>query len=208
TWTPVDIIKADSKGGATLTKQADGSLLLSGKNPLKDNYTIAAQTKLNGITALRLEVLPDASLAAKGPGRAPNGNFVLTELRLSFTAPSEKKAKPIALKNAQADFAQDGWAVAGAIDNNRATGWAIAPQFGQPHTAYFELATPLNLPSGAKLTVTMAQEFGSQHTLGRFRLSLTTSKTLSLKGPPAAIVKILGIEPAKRTPQQKAELTN
>jgi hypothetical protein len=37
---------------------------------------------------------------------------------------------------------------------------------------------------------------------------VTSSKTLSLKGPPAAIVKILGIEPAKRTPQQKAELTN
>jgi hypothetical protein len=54
----------------------------------------------------------------------------------------------------------------------------------------------------------MAQEFGSQHTLGHFRLSLTTSKTLSLKGPPAAIVRILSTEPAKRTPQQRAELTN
>ena len=37
---------------------------------------------------------------------------------------------------------------------------------------------------------------------------MTTSKTLSLKGPPAAIAKLLGIEPAKRTPQQKTELTN
>jgi hypothetical protein len=208
TWTPLDIVKADSKGGATLTKQTDGSLLLGGKNPLKDAYTITAQTKLNGITALRLEVLPDASLPAKGPGRSPSGNFVLNELRLSFTPPGEERAKRIALKNAQADFAQEGWAVAGAIDNNRATGWAIAPQFGKPHTASFELASPLNLPTGATLTVTMAQEFGGQHTLGRFRLSLTTSKTLSLKGPPAAIVKILSTEPAKRMPQQKAELTN
>jgi hypothetical protein len=208
TWTPLGIVKSASQAGATLTKQMDGSLLVGGKNPLKDNYTITGQTTLNGITALRLEVLPDASLAAKGPGRAPNGNFVLTELKLTFTLPGEKKAKPIALKNAQADFAQEGWAVAGAIDNNRATGWAIAPQFGTPHTAYFELAMPLNLPTGATLMVTMAQEFGSQHTLGRFRLSLTTSKTLSLKGPPTAIAKILTVESAKRSPQQKAELTN
>jgi hypothetical protein len=208
TWTPLDITKSVSQAGATLTKQADSSLLAGGKNPLKDTYTITAQTKLTGVTALRLEVLPDASLSAKGPGRAPNGNFVLTELKLSFRLPGEKRAKPIALKNAQADFAQEGWAVAGAIDNNRATGWAIAPEFGKPHTAYFQLATPLNLPSGATLTATMTHEFGSQHTLGRFRLSLTDSKTLSLKGPPAAIVKILGIEPAKRAPQQKAELTN
>jgi hypothetical protein len=209
TWTPLDIVKADSKGGATFTKQMDGSLLLSGKNPAKDTYTITAESKLNGITAIRLEVLPDKSLPAKGPGRsASNGNFVLNEFILSVTPPGEKKAKPIALKNAQADYSQGDYAVAGAIDNDRATGWAIAPQFGKPHTAYFELATPLSLPTGATLTVTMFQGYGEQHTIGRFRLSLTASKTLSLKGPPEAIVKLLGIEPAKRTPQQKTELMN
>jgi uncharacterized protein DUF1549/uncharacterized protein DUF1553/Big-like domain-containing protein len=218
TWTPLDVVKADSKGGAILSKQSDGSLLVSGKNPAKDSYTITAsptlpsppggEGRVGRITALRLEVLPDKSLPAKGPGRAPNGNFVLNELKLSFTAPGEKSARFIALKNAQADFAQDGSAPAGAIDNDPATGWAVAPELGKPHTAIFELATPLNLPSDATLTVTMAQSLGYQHTLGRFRLSMTTDKTLSLKGPPQAIVKILGIEPAKRTPQQKIELTN
>lgn len=208
TWTPLEIVESVSKGGAGLSKQKDGSLLASGKKPPKDTYTITARTKLNGITALRLEVLPDASLPAKGPGRADNGNFVLNELKLSFTPPGQKKAKPIALKNAQADFAQANFPVRNAIDNNRATGWAISPQFGKAHTAFFPLAKPLKLPTGATLTVTMLQQFGGQHTIGRFRLSLTTSKTLSLKGPPAAIVKILGVEPSQRTPQQKAQLTN
>jgi hypothetical protein len=181
---------------------------VGGKNPVKDTYTIAAQTKLNGITAIRLEVLPEASLPSKGPGRATNGNFVLNELKLSFTPQGEKKAKPIVLKNAQADFSQNDWAVAGAIDNNRATGWAIAPEFGKAHTAYFELSAPLSLPSGATLTATMFQDFGSQHTLGHFRLSVTTSTTLSLKGPPATIVRLLEVGPGKRTPQQQAELRN
>jgi hypothetical protein len=208
TWTTLDVGKAVSQGGATLTKQNDGSFLVSGKNPVKDTYTITGATKLNGITALRLEVLPDASLPAKGPGRAPNGNFVLTELTLSYLPAGEKKAKPIALKNAQADFSQSNYEVGKAIDNNRGTGWAVAPQFGKPHTAYFQLAAPLALPAGATLKVTMAHEFGSQHTVGRFRLSLTTSKTLSVKGPPPAIAKILAIPPTQRTPQQKAELTN
>src|SRR6185312_2379083 len=207
-WTALDITKSVSKGGATLTKEMDGSLLVSGKNPPKDTYTITAQTKLTGITAIRLEVLPDATLPTKGPGRAPNGNFVLNEFKLAFTPPGEKKAKPIALKNAQADFAQANFPIGNAIDNNPATGWAISPEFGKAHTAYFPLAAPLNLPAGATLTVTMMQQFGTQHTIGRFRLSATTSKTLSVKGPPAAIAKILGIEPAKRTPQQKTELTN
>jgi FtsZ-binding cell division protein ZapB len=209
TWTALDVVKADSKGGATLTKQNDGSLLASGKNPSPETYTVTAQTKLNGLTAIRLEVLPDPSLPKKGPGRAPNGNFVLNEFKLSFTPSGEKKAKPIALKNAQADYSQPSWAVTGAIDNNPATGWAVAEQFGKPHTATFELAAPLNLPPNATLTVTMLQQFpGKEHNIGRFRLSLTTSKTLSGKGPPEAIAKILAVDPAQRTPQQKAELTN
>jgi hypothetical protein len=207
-WTPLDIDKAVSKGGATLTKQMDGSLLVSGKNPDKDTYTVTAQTKLNGITAIRLEVLPDASLPAKGPGRPANGNFVLNEFKLSFAPSGQKKAQPLALKNAQADIAQATFPPGNAIDNNPATGWAIAPEFGKAHTIYFELAAPLTLPTGSTLTVTMLQQFGSQHTIGRFRVSLTTSKTLSLKGPPQEIAKILTIEPSKRTPQQKVELRN
>ncbi len=209
TWTPLDILRADSKGGAVLSRLTDGSLLAGGKNPLADTYTIKARTKLNGITAIRLEALTDASLPAKGPGRAGNGNFVLNEFKLSFTPPGEKKAKPIALKNAQADFGQAGFPAANAIDNNPATGWAVVPEVGKAHTAYFELAAPLSLPSGATMNVTMLHRFGGQHVIGRFRVSLTTSKPpLSPKGPPKEIAKILAVEQAKRTPQQKAGLTN
>jgi hypothetical protein len=211
TWTPVEVVQAISRGGATLSLRPDGSILASGKNPSPEAYTVTARTKLTGITGIRLEVLSDPTLPAKGPGRAPtNGNFVLNEFKLAFTPSGEKKGKPIALKNAQADFAQQGYAVAAAIDNNPATGWAVAPEFGKNHVAYFELASPLSLSAGASLTITMAQQFpGKDHNIGRFRLSLTTSKPpLSLKGPPAAIEKILAIEPAQRTPALKTELSN
>jgi hypothetical protein len=188
----------------------DGSILASGKNPSPETYTITAQSKLQGITAIRLEVLPDPSLPVKGPGRAGNGNFVLNEFRLAFTPANEKKGKPLGLRNAQTDFSQDGWAVAGAIDNNPASGWAVMPEFGKPHWATFELAAPFTLPAGAKFTLTMLQRYeGKDHNIGRFRLSVTTSKTpLSLKGPPAPIAKILAVDPGKRTTQQQVELRN
>jgi hypothetical protein len=211
TWTPVEVVQAVSRGGATLSLRPDGSLLASGKNPSPEAYTVTARTKQTGITGIRLEVLSDPSLPGKGPGRSPsNGNFVLSEFKLAFTLPGEKKAKPTVLKNAQADFSQQGYPVAYAIDNIPATGWAVSPQFGKNHVAYFELASPLSLPAGASLTVTMLQQFeGRDHNIGRFRLSLTTNKPpLSFKGPPAAIEKILAIEPAQRTPQQKTELNN
>src|SRR5262249_13521050 len=53
-WTVLEPASAVSAGGATLTKQADGSLLVGGPNPSPEKYTITAPTKLTGITAIRL----------------------------------------------------------------------------------------------------------------------------------------------------------
>ena len=58
-WTPLELDRAVSAGGATLTRQKDGSILATGENSSPDTYTITASTSLLGITAVRLEVLPD-----------------------------------------------------------------------------------------------------------------------------------------------------
>jgi hypothetical protein len=207
-WQPVEIVKMTAKSGATLTKQADGSILVSGKMAPREVYTIKATTPLVGITAFRLEVLPDKSLPASGPGRAANGNFVLNELQLSAVEIG-KQDKParIGLHRAAATFSQASFEVGKAIDNNPATGWAVAPMFGKGQTAKFELVAPLNYPKGAQLTFALVQNFGTNHTIGKLRLSVTTTKPpLSLTGPPAHLAAILAVLPAQRTPQQKAAL--
>src|SRR5262249_52706369 len=78
-WTPVEPEKMSSTGNATFTKQADGSILVGGPNATPEKYNITFTTKLTGITGVRLEVLPDPGLPAQGPGRAGNGNFVLSQ---------------------------------------------------------------------------------------------------------------------------------
>jgi hypothetical protein len=207
-WVAVEFVKAAARSGAVITKQEDGSLLVTGKNNPQDTYTVTVKTPLVGVTALRLEVLPDKSLKGMGPGRAPNGNFVLNELRVAAAEVGKnEKPKPVALFNAQATFAQDGFPVGNAIDNNPATGWAVAPRFGQAQEAMFQLRSPLTAAAGSELTVTMVQRFGGQHTIGKFRLSVsTTEPPLSLTGPPPNIAGIIAVEPAKRTPEQKAQL--
>jgi hypothetical protein len=99
--------------------------------------------------------------------------------------------------------------VAAAIDNNPNTGWAIEPQVGKAHAAYFQVKNPIALAKGTVLTFTLLQQFaGKDHNLGRFRLSVTTAKgPLLLAAPPEPIAKILATDRAKRTPAQKAELT-
>ncbi len=209
-WTPLDPIKAEAKGGAKLTKQPDGSLLASGNNPAQDTFTVTANSRLKGITAIRLEVLPDPSLPAKGPGRANNGNFVLNHITLAAKeAGAQEKPKPLGLTRGQATFTQTGFSANDALANQTTKGWAISPEFGKAHSAYFELTAPLTTTKDTELTFTLVHRSANkQHTIGKFRLSVTTSKPpLSLTPLPEALARMVAVEPAKRTAQQKAELT-
>jgi hypothetical protein len=211
TWDTAEIVDIKSARGTKLTKKADGSILASGKNPYPETYTIKLKTKRTAITAIRLEMLPDPSLPNQGPGRsAANGNFVLSEFSVTVQRADEKEpAQPVALHRPQATFAQDGWPVAAAIDNNPDTGWAIAPQIGKANTAIFEATSPVGFAEGTVLTVTMLQNHpGRDHNIGKFRLSVTSAKTPTLTAAPEAIVALLHIEASKRTPQQRDVLRN
>jgi hypothetical protein len=209
-WSVLDAASVKSAGGAKLAKQPDGSILASGKNPFPETYTVTASTKLAGITGFRLEVLADDRLPAKGPGRAPNGNFVLNEFKVTAAPEGDpSKAKPVTLHNAHADFSQDQYAVAGAIDGNPETGWAVAPEFGKTHVAVFELKEPVAFDKGMVLTFTLEQRYaGKEHNIGKFRLSVTSTKPpLGFDGPPEAIAKIVAVESEKRTAEQTTQLT-
>jgi hypothetical protein len=77
-WTVLEPLSAKAESGATLETLEDRSLRASGTNPPREAYTITARTILKGITAFRLESIPDSSLPAGGAGRAKDGNFVLS----------------------------------------------------------------------------------------------------------------------------------
>jgi hypothetical protein len=210
-WTPVEVKELKSSAEAVLTKQADGSVLVTGKNQGPNVYTATVVTKATGVTAIRLEVLPDKGLPNRGPGRAPDGNFVLNEFKATVAPENDpKQAKPVVFQRAIADFSQDGFPVAKAIDNNVEpnNGWAVAPQFGTAHTAVFEAKEPLGFKEGTVLTVTLEHHFGSKvHNIGKFRLSVTTAKPpIKLYSLPENVLNVLAVDPAKRTDAQKAEL--
>ena len=80
---------------------------------------------------------------------------------------------PVALRlaSATADFEQVDWEVAKAIDGDPATGWAIAPRQSTDHVAVF--ATDRALEGPHELRLSLVQEYGERHTLGRFRIAVT-----------------------------------
>eukprot|EP00913_Durusdinium_trenchii_P010908 g10237.t1 len=210
-WHPLDATKATATGGTKLTKQKDLSIFASG--PLRrTEYRIESFTDLEGIRAIRLEALTDKRLKKNGPGRAPDGNFVVSEFEV-YAAPKSDPQKKVKLKliNAQADFSQNVYNVKTAINGKTARdndGWAVSPQTGKPHVASFQFEKPVGHKSGTILSIVIKQDFASnQHSLGRFRLSITKNDgPIMLNGPPAAIAKILDIKADKRNKAQSDQL--
>jgi hypothetical protein len=173
-WHPLEGVVATSVAGATLALQPDGSVLASGMRPDKDTYTIVGFTRLEHVSAIRLEALPDPSLPMGGPGRADSGNFVLAELKVTAVpAHDPVHAKAVALANASADYSQNEFVVASAIDGKIETGWAIYPQPKVTHRAVFETGADVGGEGGTLLVLTLEQPYGGGHTLGRLRLSVT-----------------------------------
>ena len=207
-WKPILAQTFVSSGGATLTRQEDASILAGGMRPDRDTYTITLAAPRERITAIQLELLPDESLPHRGPGRQPqNGNLHLSEFRVLLFEPGAVTPRPIALVNPTADFNQDGWTIAQALDGNEKTAWGIHPQEGKPHRAVFELKEPLEASDGATLAFVLQQVHGEGHLIGRFRLAVTGAP-----GPvrvlPADLEELSQIPPHRLSPELWSRLAN
>ena len=218
-WIVLDPQTLKSEGGATLTKLPDGSILATGTNPQFDTYTFVVPTSLVGITAVRVEALADPSLVKGGPGRAANGNFDLTDFRLTIAAekpaasggrePAGELPAKILLKNPRATFEQAGLPIAAAIDDNDKSGWAVDPQFGKDHAAAFDLDVPTGFEGGSILTFTLVFKGNDKHNFGRTRLAISTVKQpveLNARGIPQPILETLAAPAETRSAEQQAAL--
>ena len=147
-WQALDIESFVSIDGASLTRNADGSITSGGTRPDKETTAITATTPLKVITAFRLDVLTDPALPMMGPGRRDNGNLHLTEFEVQEFSAAATEPKQLSFRRASADFDQADWTSSHAIDGKPATAWGIHPQVSQSHYAVFELASPLQVPPG------------------------------------------------------------
>ncbi len=209
-WASIDPRNLKASNKANLILQRDASVIVSGENG-RGVYELTTTTALKGISGFKLEALTHDSLPKKGPGRAGDGNFVVSEFEAYWAPVSDpKKQTKIALENARADFSQNQFSVTDAVDGRLQganNGWAVSPQTGKDHEAIFELKNLVGEGEPILLTFKIHQQYNSgQHSLGRFRISLATdSKPLDF-GLPEEVIQTLDIVRSDRTPDQKASL--
>jgi hypothetical protein len=203
----IDLKRSKSELGGQFAKMDDGSIYLAPRGGRKGQYIMVADIDMTGITGIKLEALADSRLKGMGPGRSPNGNFVVTEFDVSISPkgkPGEKQK--VELQNAKADFSQAGYEVATAIDGKKPevnNGWAISPETGKNHVATFECKTPVGHDGGSTITIAIDQRYAdSAHSLGRFRLSVTRSPQPIGFGLPENLLEIAALEATARKPEQ------
>ena len=163
---PVDIKCSApvSKEGITYVEQEDKSWLVKKGAPNPKNDVLSMEMSIEKETSfLRLTMLTDDSLPHRGPGRAKNGNFVITELEMTVDG---KKLKLNAMASHESGDLTAGSAVDGdfAIQKN---GWSVGAKHIN-HELYILPDKPI--PSGAVVKITIHSLHSSkQHTLGRYK---------------------------------------
>ncbi len=155
--------------------QPDGSVLLTGPVPETDTYTFEAELSAGELSGLMLETLTHSSIAGDGPGRggANRPNFVLHTFDCTLTTP-DGKTQPLQFSAAHADYSQKNFEVANLIVPKGRKAWAIGQRFHEPHWAAFELAKPVQITAGTKLSIRMEQKFGAGLVIGCLRISSIT----------------------------------
>jgi hypothetical protein len=181
-WSVARVVSATATNGATLAAQSDQSVLL-GTRSSTSVYTVRIRTPFTRITGVKLETLTHPSLMNNGPGTSNSGNFIVTEMTMTEAAAPIPATASVAFgappSACAASLSQTGYPVTAAIDGalTPTAGWAIDTGSTNAQTAVFETLT--NTPAyggvGSRLVVTLHQLFGNNHTIGRFRLSVTNA---------------------------------
>lgn len=191
-----------------LTLQKDNSVFASGDTTKQDFYSLEFQNLPRGITAVRLEALPDERLPARGPGstyyEGTLGDFFLGEFQVSVND------KRVSLSDASHSYAKNRFgsnpvSAKLALDGDPQTGWSVHDRQGERHVAVFNFQNPLGDVKNLTIKMLFGRHFASS--LGRFRISVTTDRTKVVARELSTDVEDLLLLPdAKLTQEQRQKL--
>ena len=209
-WQPLRPASAKSNM-PLLTIEPDASVFRSGDISKSDTYELHFRDVPAGVTAIRLEALPDPRLPAHGPGMAfyegPKGDFFIAEFTL------HADGQPVKFSGATESYSKNTFGstpttAALMLDGDPQTGWSTAGRMGERHTAVLTLRSPAAaISSGGDWTVKLAMGRHYACSLGRFRISITTdARPAVARDLPSETESLLALPDEKLTAAQRVRL--
>lgn len=186
----------------------NGSILASGDVTKSDRYEIVLPAADHPVQAIRLEVLPDPSLPACGPGltwyEGPKGDFFLSELEITAGGARVAVAAASDSFNGTAAFSAGKSTASLALDGDMSSGWSTNGDQGRPHAAVFMFAEPV--APGTPIECVMKFERHYACPLGCFRLSVTGAGGAEARGLTASEEAALRKTAGERTEAERVAL--
>lgn len=189
----------------------DQSVLIHSDGLESPTYTVDLRPQLKSVSALRLEVLPDASLV--GGLTRGDGEFLLSNLTVGIQRKGDRRPKSLKIAGAQASFELADFPLSGAFDKDKKSGWKVsADDAPEGAFAVFALQEPIDISVGDKLVVKLFQKSSQpDQAIGRFRLSTTTEKGPRLEagtGIEAEAFAALRLSPEERSVDQTQSMSS
>lgn len=232
---PLELAEVKSAAGVKFAKQKDGSYRVElpkaepakdGKSapaanfaalPATDTYTLSFETKLAGLTGLRLDAIPDETFPGKVHGLSADGSFVITSLQAQIVDKAGKK-RPLKLQRATADATDSAFKAVDVLDTTppkkgetkqgelKKTGWSLG--VNKVKTAGYlqvRFLEPLTLAAGERIELAIEQSYGERRMLGRFKLQAVTGDAAELHIP-VEVATALKMYPEKRVAKSRETL--
>ena len=207
-WTVVRPIAVESFAGTPFTiEEKDNSIIPGGKNPVNDTYVVTIPATQNQITAVRVEVVPDAHFPGDEVARA-GSTFFLSEIEVAGIPAGASSLEPIRIASSRTSgTTEPGHPAAAVIDGNPTTAVSFVRKRGGGIALQF--AEPWRGGGDARLTVRIQHsEKHPYQNLGRFRVAIHTERDRDAHpdSVPEAVLKALKVPAADRKAAQKKEI--
>ncbi len=194
-WVPVEVLEVRSSAGEHHDIAADGSISLEGPVPDTVEHTIDFTSALDSVTSVRIQSLGAAAGGASGEHRPKRGLPMLSEVRLSRPgADGRGRSEDISI-----------WINQPPTDKALAYLWLTVD--GDPTSPWRMRGAPIyhfdTVPGGARLRLSLSQNYGFGRTLDRLRIAVTGAPHEQLVLPSRVQELLLDDD---RTAAERAEL--
>lgn len=168
------ITAVEAKDGSVFKKRADTAWLAEGANPGHETLTLRLKTSGGG-QVVRLDFPTDPRLPGKGPGRASNGNFAISEIEIQQ---GETPVKRVAAWGSAQQGAWSAWQAIDGISDKGDNLWNPQADQHKQRTLLLVLEKPVT--AGTELTVRLiCRSQWGQHVPGCLRASIISDKLLA-----------------------------
>ena len=191
-----EVTTVESMAGVAYTRRAsDGSFVADpAKNPGQDTVTLTVRA-LHGGSVLRLDFLTDTNMPGNGPGRAPNGNFAISEVE------AMRGTERLALDAAWANATEGAWGPWQAIDGIADKGdnlWNAMGHLHQRRTLLLALGSPVKEDTVLAVRLICRSQW-PQHVPGCLRAAVLAKESLAADIRTVAAAQAEAVKNAKFT---------